>query len=976
VTISLSPNSPALLVGRERELGVLRAHLDAALAGHGGLVLISGEAGIGKTALVETLCAEAAGQGAMVLVGRCFDRAETPAYGPWIELFGQYHPNDGLPALPAVFADRGTVGEAPSQAALFRQALDFFAACQRPLLVALEDLHWSDLASLDLLRFVVRSLATFPLLFLVTYRADELPRDHPLTQLLPVIIRESAAARLGLRPLRSADLLTLIAGRYHLSESDTSRLIAYLDGRAEGNPLFLGELLRTLEEEGLLRTEAHRWLLGDLTRVQVPALLRTVIEGRIGRLGEAARGLLAIAAVIGQEIPADLWMRVAEVGEAAILDLVERAGEARIVEETPSGDGVRFHHALIREAIYEGIPALRRRKMHRQVGEALAALPQADPDAVAYHFRQAADARAAEWLVKAGERAQRALAWLTAAERFDAAAALMEAAGRGAGERGWLLLRLALMRRFGDTAQAITHLNAAGQLATQADDRLLSAQVIFYRGNLHCLAGRLGEGVAEMADGIAALEALPPIDVTARPEIDLRDVTGARVTHYTWLGNVGRFAEARAFGERLGAEIAASTPDGMASSRYAEVVGGLQQVYAYQGDLETAYRTFIAVYDVRRAGSGHLWLGVILMYELLWETLPYRADDVAERRRLAAEAEGAWARGSGARTDVPARFARSPVLFLEGQWDEARALALAGHTESGGYVLSKLFAFTTLGPLAQAQGDAKLAAWLVREWLPDGPATPPGNTFYAVTILQRMAAAMAIDANDLPAARAWLEAHDRWLAWSGAVLGQAERHIAWARYHRAADDPTAASAHATQALAHASTPRQPLALLAAHRLLGELDSASAQFENALHHLMEALTLADACQAPYERALVLLADAELRAATGKDAVALRLLDEVRAICTPLGAKPALAQIDALASRLPSTRPAPPAYPAGLSAREVEVLRLVAGGLSNRDIAEALFLSKRTVQVHVAHILAKTDSDNRAAAAAFALRHGLA
>src|SRR6188508_985241 len=106
------------IVGRERELRALRERLAAALAGHGGLVLLSGEAGVGKTTLAEWLCGEATGQGALVLVGRCYDLSETPPYGPWIDLFGSYTPRDGHPAPPAVFATRGTLGEVLSQGAL------------------------------------------------------------------------------------------------------------------------------------------------------------------------------------------------------------------------------------------------------------------------------------------------------------------------------------------------------------------------------------------------------------------------------------------------------------------------------------------------------------------------------------------------------------------------------------------------------------------------------------------------------------------------------------------------------------------------------------------------------------------------------------------------------------------------------------------------------------------------------------------
>ncbi len=168
-----------------------------------------------------------------------------------------------------------------------------------------------------------------------------------------------------------------------------------------------------------------------------------------------------------------------------------------------------------------------------------------------------------------------------------------------------------------------------------------------------------------------------------------------------------------------------------------------------------------------------------------------------------------------------------------------------------------------------------------------------------------------------------------------------------------------------------------MALLAAHRLLGELNTTTGRIAYAATHLDAALSLATACAAPYERALTFLALAELRAATGQGAEALTLLDDVRAICTPLGAALALEKTDALAARLTGTNVVPmPVNPAGLSAREVEVLRLMAAGESNRDIAEALFLSERTVQVHVRHILTKTGADNRAGATAFALRHGLA
>jgi len=150
--------------------------------------------------------------------------------------------------------------------------------------------------------------------------------------------------------------------------------------------------------------------------------------------------------------------------------------------------------------------------------------------------------------------------------------------------------------------------------------------------------------------------------------------------------------------------------------------------------------------------------------------------------------------------------------------------------------------------------------------------------------------------------REWLEAHDRWLAWTGATLGLSEGQALWARYHRQSGDREQAHAHAERALIHATEPRQPLALITAHRLLGELDTEAGRYEEAAHHLDASLALADACAAPFERALTVLAAAQFHLATDAPAEARTLLDEVRAICTPLDAKPTLARADALAATL--------------------------------------------------------------------------
>ncbi|HEX6737949.1 MAG TPA: AAA family ATPase, partial [Vicinamibacteria bacterium] len=399
-----SPQPP--LAGRDRELSILRARLAEAIAGQGSLVLIGGEAGVGKTALADTLAREAAAAGAGALAGRCYDLAETPPYGPWLEGFARAGAAGPAGTPPAPAPPRPAA--APSPEAFFAQAREFFAAraAARPLVVTLEDLHWADAASLDLLRFLARALGSMPLLLLATYRTDELDRRHPLHTLIPLLVREAPVARLELRPLDPAAARALLAARYQLPDGDAAGLATYLVERTEGNALFMMELLRTLEEEQLLRRDDGRWRAGTLDRAPVPLLLKQIVDGRVSRLGDEATALLAVAAVIGQEVPLAAWGAVTGAEEEALVALAERAEAAHLVTAWADGEGTSFTHALIREALYEGVPALRRRRLHRRVGEALAALPAPDPDAVAAHFQRAGDPRAVAWLIRAAERAE------------------------------------------------------------------------------------------------------------------------------------------------------------------------------------------------------------------------------------------------------------------------------------------------------------------------------------------------------------------------------------------------------------------------------------------------------------------------------------------------------------------------------------------------------------------------------------------
>ena len=318
-----------------------------------------------------------------------------------------------------------------------------------------------------------------------------------------------------------------------------------------------------------------------------------------------------------------------------------------------------------------------------------------------------------------------------------------------------------------------------------------------------------------------------------------------------------------------------------------------------------------------------------------------------------------------------------PILLIEGDWRAARELALSGIQSSDSTSEKHLASTVVLAQVSWAQGDVASAWEQVNALLRGGPQTLPGYVDLAPSLaLMRVAVGLCLDRGDLAAAHAWLDAHDRWLAWSGAVLGRADGQSAWASYCLAAGDIGRARQHAAQALALANEPRQPLALLAAHRLLGKIEAHAGRISDARQHLDAALALADACAALYERALTLLACADLSLRAGANDEAGVALDEARVICVPLAAAPALARIDVLAARLGEQSSAMErTAPVRLSPREIEVLRLLASGRTNREIAETLFLSARTVERHITNLYAKIGAQNRAEAIAYAHEHAL-
>jgi ATP/maltotriose-dependent transcriptional regulator MalT len=959
------------LYGREAEIKLMRDLLEAARGGRGSLLLVGGEAGIGKTTLVDAIASEAAQQGFLVLAGYCYDLDATPPFGPWVELLNAFSPDPDLPHPPEFSIDAAATAAPSSQLGVFSRIQEFFRALttQRPAVVLLEDQHWADPASLELLRFLARQLREMALVIIVTYRDAELTPGYPLYRYLPQLVREGAPARIGLRRLDDAAVRRMVAEVYNLPIDDEDRLVEYLTGYAEGNPFFTAELLHALEHDRLLRPADTGWVLADLEGAQVPALVRQVIDARVDWLDAQARELLHIAAVIGIEIPLDVWSAIAEMPEEDFASAAEQAYTARLLVELPGSERLRFSHALVREALYDSLILPRRRSLHRKIAELLASRPDAEPDAVAYHYQQAGDPRAVAWLIQAGERAGRRNAIQAAVERYEQALRLLENDDEAAAERAWLLCNLAEAYRYTEPHRALDLLDRARKLIAHIEDRALTTIVLWSQARIR---GFLGQATLDdLREAVGAFDALAVEDRTRLLTLS-RGYAGNQGPFAQWLGHYGRYDAALQIGS---GSIAAHPPDPQQPHR-SDIAHALFGVGLAQAGLghpteaaaafEEAYRHFRGVGNAFMAASAIKW-------QILEVTLIYQADDLPARQRMVEEYRRLWTASesylerSGDQVLLPI-FAEQ---ILPGNWEEARISALAYRTVS----FLRMDSLAALTELALLRGDLVEAREHIRTGLPYGPEVPLGTPFFVRTLdLIRLAAELALAEDDAEQAGAWTNTYERWLDWSDRVPGRSTAQLLRARLLQARGERAAATERARAALDLATEPRQPLAQLAALRVLALLEIEAGQVAQAEQRLAAALALANACAAPYERACVLTAQAELATATGQGKQCTALIEEARQTLTGLDARAALERLSALEERAQRQTPSSPAL-AGLSAREIEVLQLVARGMTDAEVAEQLFISARTVSRHLQSIYAKLDVNTRTAAAAFAYEHRL-
>ena len=963
---------------RDRERAQLRELLDDFEDGHGSLVLIGGEAGIGKTTLIEDLIEEAQNRECLVLSGGCYDLATTPPYGPWTEALNRYRPGEGDPELPPWFHNPEEFEQVGSQQALFEEAARFLraVASQRPVVTILEDLHWSDPATLEALRYLARALADAAVLLVSSYRDDELTRRHELYQLMPILIRESRAERIYLNRLDEEAAGRLIRDRYELSADDIRRLTSYIQERSEGNPFSAEELLRGLEDEGTLRSLDGGAQLGALTEMIVPPMLRQVIEGRLQRLDERALGLLEIAAVIGHEASLDLWQQVSGAEASELNAAMVAALDANVIDESPDGASLLFHHALMREALYTGIAPLQRRELHRAVVERLIEEPGADPDEVVTHLEHAFDPRALEWLVRAGDRAMRSFAWEVAAERYERALELLERRPDPDPVQHCEIL-LAL----GEAQSRI----ATGRIATRTQPGLgagasRAGRDTYWRTADIARDANLPEQLAEAAIGVVgfnpyphqagiegihlleeALDRLPSADTPLRVRILARLSLDPYMLASGWdeyfvteelEGLVReRSDEAVAVARRL---------DDPASLAYALIMRGLQHDLRSEDEwLEGAEE---AVQAATKADDRTL-LALALLGKAV--ALESRGDIAAKRRVMDQRA-------------IIAEQLRVPFFLFNGAiWNAASALVEGRLVEAEHHLDSadRLQPDTGIGMVirtalyVEQRRDEELIPILERykQLVRNNNVSRFFrllDVFVRVQTGQHTSARQAFDTTveEWNLARGFRR---RWLARLAEVCAG-----------------VASVEHANR-LYEALMPYARLNVYlessdiggCVSYYLGLLATTLELWDEAEEHFNVALELNSEWGYRLHIANTQYAWGEmlLRRGRAEDRQrALELLEQARALAGEMGSVRLQRLIDELVPQPSATRTA---YPAGLTQREVEVLRLVARGMTDAEIAEKLYISPRTVSQHLRNCYNKLGVNNRAEAAVWAVEADL-
>jgi DNA-binding CsgD family transcriptional regulator/tetratricopeptide (TPR) repeat protein len=862
------------MLERDAELAALAHAAREAADRHGSVVLVKGEAGIGKSSLVEALRSHLPAEGRM-LVGYCDDLATPRTLGPFRDLVGSVGTELSHAVMDGSERDRVLTA--------LRTELTW---PDHPTVLVIEDVHWADDATLDALRYLIRRIADLPAVLILTYRDDELNREHPLHGLLGQASRSDHVRHLPLRRLSQQAVRQLSAG----SSVDAHDLFEL----TSGNPFFVHELLVSAQGE------------------RVPPTIADAVLARVRSLDPSVQDVLEQLAVVPSVL--DRWLvdvlvpGAGQGGEGTVAALAAAEERGLLSVSTRK---IAFRHELTRRAVADAVPAARLMALNQRVLDALIDHDGSDVSRIVHHAAQAGDQDAIiQYGPVAGRDAAGAGAHREAVAHFGL---VLEHQDRFApGERAELLAQYAIECY---TIGAIDKAVGAGQRAVEEsrslDDPCPLGSSLRWLSRIWWMAGNRANAEQAGQEAISVLERAG----------DSRLLALALSNESQLCMLAHRLAESVEYGERAAA-LARETGDAAVMAHALTNIGISRWLLgdpAGQPLLDEALRVALEAGDVEDACRAYVGL--------VWNLLNWVRLDEAERYLTAAMKLAEDTEFFGILSYMQA--ARARLDFARGSWDEAVRDAEAA---VDAFLPARCPALIVLGRVHARRGQPQASRLLSSAW----------KLAVQIDELQRLGPAAAARAED-----AWLRGdHARALDIAAPVYTEARRlgdraHQAELGYWlaKAGQPAEAASDH-------------PYALQAAGRW------------------REAAELWQAAGCPYEHAAALAESPE----PGDLLASLEILDE-------LGATPLAALVRGRLRALGTTRiPRGPrgetrVNPAGLTTRQVEVLRLLGMGYTNAQIASQLVVSVRTVDSHVAAVLAKLGAASRREAAASAAQLGV-